>query len=284
MSENLVFSDSTVPILWNLQALAGVMLNSLTRWQSMTGQIGLPETNPLGYPEYRPQYLQFAAVGGGSGSSGACKALLGTGQTGNGPSLEKYQTSANVTWTVLAAGSASGDYAVRLLTGAGSTLSVMNASVGVAMLAGESASLASAVVDGGGSLALGAGCTFPGTLNVKNGSAFLMNAPASVICQGGSQLTVNASALTYPDVEAYGGSTVLWLSDATVTNLVLQTGSFFDKSQDVRPITVVSSTIDADCTVNDPNNAITFTNRTTIRGAVQSGPFIFGTGRTCQWV
>lgn len=282
--DDVTLADSSVPLLWNLNALAAVMFNSLTRWQSMTGQIGLPEVNATGgYQEYRPQYFQFSTVGG-SGSGGLSRVLLGAGQSGSGPSLEKYQAASAAAWTVLASGSPSGDYAVRILTGGASTLLVTSAAVGVAMLNGETSALASATVDGGGSLALGAGCSVSGTLRVKNGSVFLMDAPASLVAEQGSQATVNSVGLTHPDVQVLAGSSVSWLSDSTITSLTLQDGSTFDKSGDVRPVTVVSSAIDADCLVLDPNNCLTFTNRTTVRGAVQSGPFVFGTGRSVLWV
>ena len=283
--DDLVLADSTTPLLWNLDQLAGVMLNSLTRWQSMEGQVGLPETNANGYQEWRAQSFVFSTVGGGSGSSGQFKALLGAGQNGSGPPLERYKTSSAVAWTVLASGSASGDYAVRLQTGPGSTLYAVNATVGVCMLPGESASFSSVVVDGGGSLALGTACTFtsPGTVAVKNGSAFLMCAPPSLSLEAGAQATVNGAGLNFAAVSAVGGSTVLWLSDSAVQSLTLQTGSTFDRTQDVRPMTVNQSAIDADCSFLDPNNTVTFSAATALRGAVRSGPIQTGAGRTF-WV
>ena len=50
-------------------------------------------------------------------------------------------------------------------------LNVVGVSVGVAMLGGEVATIASATVDGGGSLDLGPNVTFSGQLAVTGGSS-----------------------------------------------------------------------------------------------------------------
>ena len=288
-NDDLVFSDSNVPLLWNVDQLAGVMLNSLTRWQSMAGQIGLPPDNPAGYVEWRATYFKFSTVGGSSGLP--FKATLGVGETGSGPPLEQYSAAGSVVaWTVLASGRASGDYAVRLLTGAGSTVYALNASVALANLPGESCSVQQVIADGGATLALGPQVAFTGSpppgqpaVWVKGASAFLTCAPPSLSLDQGARVTVQGPGLTYQSVTAAGGSTVNWVSDSTVTNLTLQNASVFDRSADVRPMSVVSSTIDGDCVFNDPNGTITFVNPTTVRGAVQSGPFLVGANRTAKW-
>jgi hypothetical protein len=58
--DDMVVANTDVPILWNLDQLAAVQLNSYTRYQSMTGAIGLPVVNPNGYTEWRATYFKFS--------------------------------------------------------------------------------------------------------------------------------------------------------------------------------------------------------------------------------
>lgn len=281
--DSVVFANSSVPVLWNLTALQNVALSDVQRWQTMTGQIGLPDQNPAGYREYRTRhlYLNGGSAGSSSGGGPALTVELGLGPTGNNPGLERYNAQGqNVAWSVLQSGSpTSGNYAIELVGGgAGSTLTVINATVAVAPIPGQTASLASAFADGGATLLLGPGVTLTGTLTANNASAFLQSAPASLIAQAGAQVTANTVGATFPAASADGGSSLTWLADGTVASLTLTRGSTFDKSQDVRPLTVVSSAVDRDCTILDPNGAITFQKATTVNGQVTSGPFQIGQG------
>ena len=96
--------DSSVPMLWNLDRLSAVQFNTYTRWQTMTGVIGLPRVNPLGYTEWRATYFRFSGPQG-SVPAGGLVMVLGKGPLGTGPSLEKYDTGSQpTTLTVLAAG------------------------------------------------------------------------------------------------------------------------------------------------------------------------------------
>jgi trimeric autotransporter adhesin len=280
--DDMIVGDSAVPLLWNLSALAAVTLNSYTRWQSFTGTIGLPVQNPNGYLEYRPTYFEF------SGANTPTVAILGQGVVGGGPSRERYNVgSVQFSFVVINSGSPADTYAICLLgSNTSNTISAQTTSIGVATAPGETAALASAQVDGGGSIALGSGVTFSGNLTLINSSASISCAPGgTVYAQAGAQVVVNSTQLTYAEVEAIGGSYVLWLSDSTITSLILHTSSIFDKSQDLREITVTNSTIDGDtCQVNDPGNTIAWTNPTTINNVTNAGPYILGPGRTIQVV
>lgn len=272
--DDVIVADSSIPLLWNLAALVAVQFASFRRWQSFTGTIGLPENNPAGYTEFRPTYFQF--VGNASPITCTLGEPIGTG---GGPSRERYNVGAQqVSWVIFGAGSPQDDVAIRILgTNASSTINLTQTSVGVAMLPGDVSSLASANVDGGGSLALGSGVTFSGALTLTTATAQVNCAPATVSANQGSRVTVGGLGLTYATVTVTGGSVVTWLSNSTITTLTLQTGSQLDKSQDLRAMTVTSSTIDADsCQIIDPFNAITYTNATTLRNAVTAGPFVIG--------
>lgn len=298
-NDDLVVSDSDVPLLWNLDALKNVRLNSYTRWQSMTGAIGLPRLNPLGYYEFRPTYFQFSGGSGTSSSSPSPSPSAGAGSVlnmilgvgaGNGPTRERYNVSGQQTnLTALAAGAAADSYSICFLgTNQANTLSVVGTSVGLAMVPGEVANLITATVDGGGLIALGPGCTMTGTFTATGGQALLNGcAPAVVVAQAGSQIvqtTVAANPkLTFPSVTSIGGSRLTWLSGSDITALVLQTSSVLDKSKDLRPMVIGTLTMDVDtCQVLDPNGVATITNPVLTRNALQSGPLVMGVGRTIK--
>jgi ABC-type branched-subunit amino acid transport system substrate-binding protein len=93
-------------------------------------------------------------------------------------------------------------------------------------------------------------------------------------------LIVGSTGVLYPSITAQGGSVVTWISDSNITNLVLQTSSGFDASQDVRKFSIAAMTIDGDtCRFTDPNNRVNPVNAV-VNNAVSSGPFVYGTGRT----
>lgn len=284
--DTLVAAATGVPMLWNLGALAAVQLADYQRYQSMQGQIGLPRVNPLGYFEYRPTRLQLNKTSSSSpsGSPGpsALTAELGLGNTGSGPPLERYDFgAAQCAWTVLDSGSPSGDFAVDILnTSPLSALTLVKTSVGWAYYPGEVGNLSTATVDGGASLSLGAGVSMSGTLTVTQGSAFLQCAPGAVLLQQGSQLTVGSIGLNYPSITLRDGSTLTWLSNSGILNILMSDGSTLDKSQDVRPMAIAGGQMDGDCVIIDPHNAISYAAPgLLVATPAQSGPFLFSAGR-----
>ena len=292
--DDMVIADSSVPLLWNLSGLSTVRLNSYVRWQSFTATIGLPQINPNGYYEFRPIYFKLngpsgssSSSPGGSGGTNILTMQIGIGTNGGGPSRELYDVQGQQTnFVILASGGAADTYAIRLLgTNVSNTLTVLGTSVGVATWSGELAALASATVDGGGTLALGSGVTLFGTLNVVSGTATLDCAPTTLNVYNGSSVAVTATGLTWATVNANMSSSISWRAGGAITNLVLASGASLDKSGDARALTIANSTIDGDtCQILDPLNAITYTNATVVKNLCNSGPFTFGTGRTVKIV
>jgi hypothetical protein len=251
-----------------------VKFQSWTRFQSMTGQVGLPDQNAAGYREYRPRYFQFAGAGAGSGT---VNVYLGGG-TGGGPLLERYDFGGD-----LAQLYASGGGQVDILGGnASNTAVITGTQVSVAPGPTDVALLASATVDGGGSLTLGSGVTVSGTITCSQGSLTVLCA-CTIVASNGSVVTVRGAGLTYASVTATGGTNVSWQSDSTITALVLKTSSVLDKSLDVRPMTITASDIEGDtCQIVDPVSAISYTNATTVRNFVTNGPFVRNGNFTCK--
>lgn len=284
--DDVIVANTDVPMLWNLDRLAAVQFNTYTRWQNFTGTIGLPDFNPGGYTEWRATYFKFVGPAG-SVPAGGLLMTLGFG-AGTGPSRERYNVgSQQVTLTILAAGPAVDEYGVRFLgVHTANTFKVLGGvSLGVATFPGEISTLSSSLVADGASVGIGAGVTWTlaSTLSVNGGSAVVNSAPTSLELSNGARATIATDQLTWFGISAQGGSAVTFLAGGTITGLTLTTSSSLDKSQDGRALTITNSTIDGDtCVINDPLNAITFTNATSVKQAVGSGPFLFTGTRTVK--
>ncbi len=285
-TDDVVVSNSNVPLLWSLDQLATVQFNTYKRLQSFTGTIGLPENNPGGYSEWRATYFKFAGPQG-SVPAGGLVMTLGEGD-GNGPSRERYDVGSQpTTLNILAAGSAIDTYGVRFLgVHSANTFTVLGGvSLGVAMLPGEKATLTSSTIDGGADLGIGLNVTWTAasTLTLNGGSAVLNAAPAAIVASNGAQLTFTTDLLTWPAITVQGGCNLTWLAGGTITTYTATTGCTLDKSGDLRALTITNSTIDGDsCRFLDPLNAITFTNATSVKQQVSSGPFTFTGTRTVK--
>jgi hypothetical protein len=285
--DDVVVANTSVPMLWNLDQLKSVQFNTYTRWQSFTGTIGLPENNPNGYTEWRATYFWFSGPQG-SVPAGGLAMVLGKGSSGTGPTRERYNLQSQpYTMTVLATGNAVDEYGVRVLgVHTANTFTLLGgASLGVAMLPGETSNLSSCTVDGSATLGIGPGVTWTAasTLTLQSGSCILNAAPATLLLNNGSQATVATDALTWTVVTAHGGSGMEWLAGGTITTLTMTTGATLDKSQDARSLVVTNSTLDGDtCQVIDPLNAISWTNATSVKQSVSSGPFQFTGPRTVK--
>ncbi len=285
-TDDVVVSNTGVPMLWNLDQLAAVQFNTYQRLQSMTGAIGLPENNPNGYTEWRATYFKFSGPQG-SVPAGGLAMTLGAG-TGGGPPRERYDAGSQpVTLVVLAAGSAADEYGVRFLGQHTANMFTLlgGVSLGVAMLPGEKANLSSSTVDGGALLGIGPNVawTAGSTLTMLGGQAILNAAPATLALSNGAQVAFTADALTWPAITAQGGCSMTWLAGGTVTNLTMTTGCTLDKSADARVLTITNSTIDGDsCQFLDPLNSIVWTNATSVKQQVASGPFVFTGTRTVK--
>lgn len=281
--DEVIVANTSIPLLWNLDALAAVQFLSFARWQSFTGTIGLPENNPAGYIEYRPTYFQF------SGSAGSLPITLGQG-AGTGPARERYNTGTKRTnLNVIASGPAADAYAIRFLgTHANNTIKVENTSVGVAMLPAEVSTIDIATVGTGGRLDVGANVTFSGTggggtLTITGGTSTLYCAPATLVARNSATVTLAGASAVYSSVSAINGVRLSLLAAMTITALTLQKSSNMNNSNNLGAVTITNATIDGDtCQVTDPNNGITWSNPATINGQVSTGVITFTGSRTMQ--
>lgn len=284
--DDVVIGKSSVPLLWNLDQLAAVQFNTYQRLQSFTGTIGLPDINPGGYTEWRACYFKFLGPQG-SVPAGGLSMILGAG-SGSGPGRERYDLqSSQFTLTVLAAGQAIDDYGITVKgVHTANTFTLLGStSLGIATGVGEIAGLSSCTVDGSATLGIGPGVawTAGASLTLYGGTANLYAAPGTLTCANGAQVNLLQDALTWATVSAQGGSALIVQAGGTITTLTLTTSSYLDKSQDARALTITNSTIDGDtCFINDPLNAVVFTNATSVKQQVASGPIRFTGTRTVK--
>lgn len=285
-TDDVVVADTDIPMLWNLDQLAAVQFNTYTRWQSMTGAIGLPETNPLGYYEWRATYFKFSGPQG-SVPSGGLVMVLGYG-SGTGPGRERYNVGSQpATLVCLAAGTPLDTYGIRFLGvhTANTFTALGGVSLGIGMLPGEVANLTSSTLDGGATVGIGSGVTWTAgsTLTTFGGSATLGSAPATITGANGTQFIFTVTGLTWTTITVQGNCSLDWRCGGTITTLTMSQGCFLDKASDARGLTITNHTIDGDtCLFNDPLNAITWTNAGTVKQSVQSGPYRFTGSRTVK--
>jgi hypothetical protein len=262
--------------------LAAVQFNTFTRWQSMTGQIGLPDNNPNGYTEWRATRFKFNGPQGSVPAGGLAMVLGYTDGSGSGPGTERYDLqSSQYTLTALAGGTIDiiGVHTANSFTTLGGVTLL------VAVQPGTKSNLSSSTVDGGSTVFIGSQVTWTAasTLTTYGGQVTLNSAPATIQGNNGTLFTIATDALTWATITIQGGCRMVWLAGGTITTLTMSTGCTLDKSQDLRALTITNSTIDGDtCSFNDPNNVITWTNATSVKQSVTSGPFLFTGTRTVK--
>ena len=279
--DDVVADNSTVPMLWNLDQLAAVQFNTWTRWQSMEGQIGLPENNPAGYTEWRATYFKFVGPQG-SVPAGGLQMVLGRGTVGSGPGLEQYDVGSQPTTLTALAGGLIKFLGVHT---ANTFVTTGNVTLEIAALLGETANLSSCTIDGGAFVVIGDGVTWTAasTLTMFGGSVVLAAAPATLAMNAGAQATVTKDSLIWTVVTQRNGSVITFLAGGTITTHTMETGASLDKSLDARGLTITNSTIDGDsCFYNDPLNAIIWTNATSVKQQVADGPFRFTGTKTVK--
>ena len=275
--DDVVLRDSNVPLLWNLDALSGISFNSFTRWNSFTGEVGLPENNPLGYIEFRPTYFQMDGYGN------TLAVLLGV-DDGAGPKNERYNFGGQ---QVAVTGRGTRSNKLRLLaTHVGNTLNISGMDVELAVQINESSGLNTATIRNGGKLTLGPDVLLYGTVLTLTGGAeaMLHVAPLNVTMKDRCRLWVLGSDLTFPTLTADEDCVINWLSNSNITTLTLSKRCTLDKSWDIRTMTITNATMDGDCQVLDPMSRITWTNAVTVKGVVSAGPITFLGDRTVRIV
>lgn len=233
--DDVWFEHSEVDCLYGLDQLSAVTLASLHVAQSFTGKIGLPVHTGL-YYEYRPTYLAVDAS----------SIVVGEGE-GSGSGRIKLNTGAVQTNLVLLDGGTAEDGALPAVlwkgTHASNAARVFKGSLGVASLAGETATLSvlqvgtRGDVEGDAEVFAGPGLTL--TTVEKSGGLLELSAAATTITQTAGELVFGGSGGVTN--LAIRGGTCFYNSTGTLGgNPIVSGDGVLDFSQDLRTKTVTN--------------------------------------------
>lgn len=257
--DDVVFENSAVSVKYGLDQ-SSVTLDSLTVRQSYTGQIGLPRTNSDAgtsstYIEYRETYLAV----------GATSVSIGSGD-GSGSGRIKLDTGSVQTAIVVYGTGNQAEVGLEALlwkgTHASNTLDVLKGTVGAAVLAGETATLATLRVGyqsnqlGDATVRCGSGVTL--TTIDKSGGTLVIESNVTTLTQTAGDLYVRGSAAV-TTLNADGGK-VFDESTGTMTTANVAAGVTLDFSRQTQSKTVTNCNAYDGATIRDPHKRVTWTN------------------------
>jgi hypothetical protein len=263
--DDIVFDSGAVPVKYGLDQSA-VTPASVTFTAGYTGTIGLPATNSDNaastYVEYRGTYLQYGnsgdatttaiTIGGGTGSgSGRIKLDSGTGRVnvvinGTGNAAEASAGVPAVLWKG---------------THASNTVTISKGTLGIAFVAGETATVATLNVGYQSQIAsdatvqVGAGATLT-TIN-QSGGALTVN--SNVTTANVTNGTYTQAAGMLGTLNADGGR-VIYKTTGALTTANVGSGANLDCSQDMRARTITNINLYEGAEYHDPFGTVTATN------------------------
>jgi len=259
--DDVIIGTEGGDILYGLDQSA-VTLLTLTILQGFANTIGLPETNAdssTEYPEYRDTYLKV----------GATDIVIGTG-AGNGSSRIKINTGAvQTTMLVKNSGQSSDDAVPAILwkgTHASNAVNINRGDVGIAVLAGETAtvktlrtSFISSII-GDVTLRCGSGTMLngAGSITIIAGGTISIESDTLSISQTEGDLTLDGSS-AHAELDMDGGN-CHYNTDGTLTQGKVGSDAELDCSQDIRSRTFTDLELHEGSTFKDPNKTVTFTN------------------------
>jgi hypothetical protein len=262
-SDDIVFDSGSIPLLYGLSQ-GTVTPASITITLGYTGKIGLASINvddtAYQYTEYRERFLILCA----SGDSLNTAVTIGGGEGLGASRINLDCNTGQATIAVLGSGQSevSSVPAVCLKgTNASNVLSVSRGSVGVALLAGESATVATLNVGYRTNQASDAvvTCGSGATLTTINQSGGVLTTASAVTTQNltGGEWVHLAGAVTTANVD---GGACRYRATATLTTAVVGGAGELDFRQDPRSRTVTNCDIFEGSIVRDPAGTVTFTN------------------------
>jgi hypothetical protein len=261
--DDIVFDTGESDVLYDLDQ-NGVTPASITVAEGYKGKIGLPEINTddatAAYYEYREKYLRY-------GNSGDAQTIALTIRGGAGR-IKINTGTAQAIWNVTDTSQRLEDGVPAVLlkgTHAGNALHVSKGDVGLALFAGESATLLTLNVGyktnpaGDAQVKLGAGVSLADAAIVQTGGTLEINSAtsgAATITQYDGTLTLNAGAQTGLSVR--GGDCIYNSTGALGGNTVVSGSGHLDFSQDLRTKSVTNpiDLFGPSAKLSDPNKVI----------------------------
>ncbi|NQU76043.1 MAG: hypothetical protein HQ546_07015 [Planctomycetes bacterium] len=274
------FKDSSVSMLYALEAISGVDLGGLHIWASYTGSIGLPRLNEdqdggaeLDYDEYRP--LALLHEGG--------PLFIGEG-SGAGSGRIKLDTATYIcTAIVYKTGSSPDDnYAVQIDSYKNtSTLMIYEGEVDLGADPMDDGLWATVTVKGNGKV----------RTHYPRAEITTLTAGENAICEiyddctttwvtGSADVTFGPGIATQTVIHCLSG-TIRHLGDNTITTLHIGVGGAFDASNAMGTLVITNCTCAAGAAIVDPNNRTNFSNPIDVgdADAFTDFSFQFGPGR-----
>jgi hypothetical protein len=241
------YSDAS--ILYGLDQ-ASVVLSSLNVAASFDGEIGLSRINTNNtddYVEYRPQYLAIGAatvaIGSGRGD-GSGRIQLDLGNTASAVTVRK--TAPPIEF----------DLPSVLLTGshAENTVTVVDGSVGIAIVGGETA-IVDTLRHAGGNVQVGPDVALDTVERAGEGELVVQCHVGTLTQTSGSTTVLGAGAI---DALTLGGGRVDYRSTGDITSALLtDPRAVLDFSADLQPRTVANCTLQFGA-VLDPHQTVTW--------------------------
>lgn len=239
--DRLVLQDSNVSLLYNLAALTAVTFTVL-RKSSFTGGVGLPDTNPAGYPEYRDTHLKPAGT-----------AIEVEGSPFDQAGQFRFESTAGSAVTLTVRGGSPGAVGSEVVEvhglPAASVLRVAGGSVAVAPKVGQVATLGTLTASNA-SLRVGSGVTLSGGPALTNVSASVLSSWSGTLALDGGDVSVGGAAAGVLQVDA---GRVTWRSTGNPGNSpAVGSGATLDLSQAPATLTIGGTiTLYAGATLDD---------------------------------
>lgn len=247
-NDTAVWDKGDVDTKYNLSALSA-QTTSITRRRTYTGSIGLPDTNPAGYLEYRARYLATAGL----------TLVIEQAPDDNAAQIRIDTTTAGAAVTATVTGSSVGgtvgSEAIDL-TGfpAASVLNVSGASVTASPLQGQAGVVATLLaIDA--VIRIGPGATLTTATLVNTDALIRVGYTTLNLDRGGNVEVIGTGTATTTRTE---GGTIVWRSSGTPGAVIVGTDGTFDASEAPVAFTVTSMTlVGKDWSLLDPGGKIT---------------------------
>lgn len=254
-ADDIVVRDSSVSILYGLTDTNNYA--SLTIDASFTGQVGLPDQNPSGYPEYRTTFLTL-------GTGSALTITLGNGVGTFSDRIRIDVQSSNVTCSIVGAGfQGSVQYPFEIRNpGAGSTVRAYAGGLAISAASSGSVSTLEIIQRDGiqnpPSVNVQSNITTT-TITIYGGVLLLEGAVTTLVAREQARVTV-AKAAAAGTVKVSSQALVNWDSSGGITTkLHVEQGGTINFGRVGTTKTVAACDLFASGTLLDPLDKVTFT-------------------------
>ena len=251
--DSIVAENGSIPMLYNLDALAAVDIASMIARKTYTARIGLDDYTESGYYEYRARELALQT----------CTVLYEEQPDGLATGQRRYNVGANAcTYTCNGSGSSSIGNEVTWLRGTSTSnaFEVNGGSVAIAALDSHTASLATLNMTTGATVRAGLNTTFSSATVKVTDSVLDVRSNITTLTVGGSSQITCWNTMTIGTFNL--GSPCIYNSSGTITtlNLIADANGIgsIDFSNDRTARTITNAVqAPAGVTFNDPDGTVT---------------------------